>query len=63
VATAPQVNPSAKGIMGSDSAANRRQNHTLPTESIAQIKTDELQRQHTPEETVEQSSPEFRTTP
>ena len=44
VVPAPQVDPSKKGITGSDSAADRSWNHTLPTESIAQIKTDGLPR-------------------
>jgi len=42
--TASQVDPREKGIMGSNSVANRRRNHTIPTESIAQIKTDGLPR-------------------
>ena len=41
---APQVDPSGKGITGSDSTADRRQKHTIPTESIAQVKTDGVQR-------------------
>ena len=41
---APQVDPSGKGITGSDSTADRRRKHTIPTESIAQVKTDGVQR-------------------
>jgi len=44
VVPAPQVDPSGKGITGSDSTADRRRKHTIPTESIAQVKTDGVQR-------------------